>query len=341
MGEEDGGSGLEVRRDVALVDALLDVVGQEDGDELRAAHGLGEGLDGEPGVLGGRPGRAPVAQPDLDVDAGVAQVERVRVALAAVAEDGDLAVQEIDVAFAVDGCCHGVPFGTSGVRVEVGARGPWTRGRGRCGPCGRALEAVRAESSSKESSCSGDPTTSKMIESGPRSATRASKTSARAISSARRLGGRVDLDERELALDRLAGLERRDAEDVHELVHLLLDLLERLGGAVDVSVMRETSWRSVGPTARLSMLKPRRANMFETRASAPGRFSTRTETRVRHASTRLLGPSNSMHVGRGRARRDHREALLLGIAARVDDGRPPAGERLLRGRARARPRSRR
>src|SRR5439155_1760269 len=43
------------------------------------------------------------------------------------------------------------------------------------------------------------------------------------------------------------------------------------------SVMRETSGRSVGPTARLSMLKPRRANIVEIRASAPGLSSTSTE----------------------------------------------------------------
>src|SRR4029453_9468566 len=42
-----------------------------------------------------------------------------------------------------------------------------------------------------------------------------------------------DADECELALDSLAGLERRDAQDVHEVVHLLLDLLELAGRAVD------------------------------------------------------------------------------------------------------------
>ena len=88
-----------------------------------------------------------------------------------------------------------------------------------------------------------------------------------------------DLDQRELALDRLARLELADPEDVDELVHLLLDLLQRvlLAGSTR-SVIRETSGRSVGPTARLSMLNPRRANIVETRASAPGLFSRRTES---------------------------------------------------------------
>src|SRR5579862_904807 len=44
---------------------------------------------------------------------------------------------------------------------------------------------------------------------------------------------RRHLHEHELALDRLAGDELRDAEHVHELVHLLLYLLERARLAVD------------------------------------------------------------------------------------------------------------
>ena len=102
VGEEQRRARLEIRRDLALVDALLHVVGEEDGDELGAAHRLGERLDRQAGLLGGRPGRAPFAQPDLDVDARVAQVERVGVTLAAVAEDGHLAGEEVEVAFAVD-----------------------------------------------------------------------------------------------------------------------------------------------------------------------------------------------------------------------------------------------
>src|SRR5919201_75641 len=47
------------------------------------------------------------------------------------------------------------------------------------------------------------------------------------------LGGSGDRDQRQLALDRLAGLELADAQDVDELVHLLLDLLERMTLAVD------------------------------------------------------------------------------------------------------------
>ena len=48
------------------------------------------------------------------------------------------------------------------------------------------------------------------------------------MSSPRFAAGAVDLEQRELALDRLVRLELADAQDVDELVHLLLDLLERV-----------------------------------------------------------------------------------------------------------------
>jgi hypothetical protein len=78
-GEEDRGSGLEVRLDLALEDALLHVVGKEDGDELRALDRGRDGLHGQARFFGGRPRVAPEAQSDLDVHAGIAQVQRVRV----------------------------------------------------------------------------------------------------------------------------------------------------------------------------------------------------------------------------------------------------------------------
>ena len=93
-------------------------------------------------------------------------------------------------------------------------------------PCGRT-------SSSNESISSGCPTISNTIASVPRSATRASNACESAISSPRFDGGRRHLEQRELPLDRLVRLELAHAEDVDELVHLLLDLLERMLLAVD------------------------------------------------------------------------------------------------------------
>ncbi len=82
----------------------LHLIGQEQRDDLRVADGFGDGADGEAGLLGRGAGRAALAEADLDVDAGVVQVESVRVALAPVADDGDLAGEQVEVAFAVDRC---------------------------------------------------------------------------------------------------------------------------------------------------------------------------------------------------------------------------------------------
>ena len=54
-------------------------------------------------------------------------------------------------------------------------------------------------------------------------------------------------------------------------------------------VIRETSGFSVGPTAREWMLKPRRENSEDTRASTPGLFSTSTDSVWRDKGFLLLG----------------------------------------------------
>ena len=78
------------------------------------------------------------------------------------------------------------------------------------------------------------------------SATRAPATWLSATSSARRSAGDGDGDQRELALDRLVGAQLGDAQHVDELVHLLLDLLERVLAAVDAQCQP----RDVGPLGR-------------------------------------------------------------------------------------------
>ena len=117
--EQHRGARLEVRRDVLVPHALLHVVGDEHRHHLRAANGVGDGARVEPGVLGRGARAAAVAQADLHLDAGVVEVERVRVALAAEADDGDLAVEEGEIAVAVDGRHRVVSF--SWVRRERAA----------------------------------------------------------------------------------------------------------------------------------------------------------------------------------------------------------------------------
>ena len=108
--EEDGRAVGEVRRDLLRVHVRLHLVGQQHATSCAPRDGLGAVRDGEPGLLGACPRRAALAQPDHDLDARVVQVQRVRVALAAVAEDGDLAGEQLDVAVAVDGCHVEGPF---------------------------------------------------------------------------------------------------------------------------------------------------------------------------------------------------------------------------------------
>ena len=93
-------------------------------------------------------------------------------------------------------------------------------------PCGRA-------SSWKASSSSGVPVSSNVTVSAPRSTTRPLKASEVEISSARRSGRRAHLEQEQLPLDRLFRLQLGDAEHVHELVDLLLDLLQRVVLGVD------------------------------------------------------------------------------------------------------------
>jgi hypothetical protein len=109
VGEEQCGARSQVRRDVGLVDRGLDLVRKQKRDDLRVGGRLGDRADREPGLFGGSPRPAALPEPDLDVDAGVVQVQGVCVALAAVANNRDLAVEEAEVAFAVNRC-HGTSF---------------------------------------------------------------------------------------------------------------------------------------------------------------------------------------------------------------------------------------
>jgi len=87
--EQQCRAGLDVRLDRFLVQRRLHHVRRQYGDQIGALHGVG--WLGHLEAIGLRlvPGRAVRAQADHDVEAGVAQVQRVRAALAAVAEHGD------------------------------------------------------------------------------------------------------------------------------------------------------------------------------------------------------------------------------------------------------------
>ncbi len=89
---------LEVGRDFGVVDAGHGLVRQQHHHHVGALNGVGDVLDGVTGAFGLGPRRAFAAQTDGHLDARILEVGRVRVALAAVTDDGDaLALDEGEV----------------------------------------------------------------------------------------------------------------------------------------------------------------------------------------------------------------------------------------------------
>ena len=92
--EEERRARLEVRRDLVAEERGLRAVRDEHRHDLRARTASATSLHRQARLLGGRARGAVGPQADHDLDAGVGEVERVRVALAAVAEHRDLSRQE-------------------------------------------------------------------------------------------------------------------------------------------------------------------------------------------------------------------------------------------------------
>jgi len=93
---------LDVRLDLFLVHLGVVLVGQQDHDDVGALDRLADVGDLEPAFLRLVPGSAALAQPYRHLDPGLLQVLRVRVALRAVADDGDLlALDEREVGILV------------------------------------------------------------------------------------------------------------------------------------------------------------------------------------------------------------------------------------------------
>ena len=90
VAEDQGVAGGDVGLDLLGVQLPLDVVGGEDHDDVGLLHRLGGGEHAQALGLGLGPALRALGQADADVDARVAQGQRVGVALAAVAEDRDV-----------------------------------------------------------------------------------------------------------------------------------------------------------------------------------------------------------------------------------------------------------
>ena len=91
VSEEQRITVLEIRLDVVFEDVGLRGVGRQQHDDVGPLGDLGGGVHVE-ALLGDlRPGLRALLQPDLHLDARIAQAQRVRMALAAIADDADLA----------------------------------------------------------------------------------------------------------------------------------------------------------------------------------------------------------------------------------------------------------
>jgi hypothetical protein len=103
MGEHQGGTVLHVAGEMIAIDVGLDLVGREHHDHIGPFRGLRDLHHGKLLALRllGRARALPKGDRDV-LHARIAKIERMRMALAAIADDGDLlALDEIDVGIPV------------------------------------------------------------------------------------------------------------------------------------------------------------------------------------------------------------------------------------------------
>ena len=109
MSEGDGGARLDVRFDIVGPDGALVLIGSQNHDDVGLGGGFRNGLDFQTLLLGVLDRLGGRAQADDDVDAGIAQVQRMGVALGTVTDDGNLLAfedREIAVVLIPDLCSH-------------------------------------------------------------------------------------------------------------------------------------------------------------------------------------------------------------------------------------------
>ncbi len=93
-----------VGRDLFVIQVGLNVIGDQDHDDVGGLGGFGDGHDFEAGGFGLGPRFAAGIEPDHDVHAGIAKVQRMGVALASISDNGDdapIQVVQIPVFFVV------------------------------------------------------------------------------------------------------------------------------------------------------------------------------------------------------------------------------------------------
>ncbi len=127
MPEEQRVAVFELRLDLVLEDVGLRSVGRQKHDHVGPLGDLGGGVDVE-ALLGDLvPRLRTLAQSDLHLDTGVAQAQRVRVPLAAVPDDADLATlddRQVRVVVVEHLNCHSQFLFCLGYLPPVILRGP-------------------------------------------------------------------------------------------------------------------------------------------------------------------------------------------------------------------------
>gem|GEM_PF-6383272 len=109
MSEGDSGSRLDVRLNIVGPDGALILIRSQNHDDVGFSGGFRNGLDFQTLLLGVLDRLGGRAQADDDVDAGIAQVQRMGVALGTVTDDGNLLAfedREIAVVLIPNLCSH-------------------------------------------------------------------------------------------------------------------------------------------------------------------------------------------------------------------------------------------
>ena len=93
VGKRESSAGFEVGSDMLAEGGGLLFIRDQDHHDIRLGRGFSYGCDFQAGCFGFGPGFAALVQADGDIDAAFLQVERVGMALAAVTDNGDFAVE--------------------------------------------------------------------------------------------------------------------------------------------------------------------------------------------------------------------------------------------------------
>src|SRR5262245_37756535 len=262
------------RRDLVLVDLRALLVGDEHHDDVGLTRRCGRIHHPQADGLGLPPGRAVGAQADPDVTAAVAQVERVRMPLAAVPDDGDLLAPDgvqgrvlvvVDVHAA-----RSLSF-PSIVRSRV-PRNIATR------PVRTiSLMPIGFRSSISASILSSVPVTSMTYERRDTSMILPRKMSTMLTISPRDRSSTATFTSTSWRSTWAVSVKSMTLMTAISLFSCFSICSSTWSSPRVTSVMRETVGSMVSATERLSMLKPRPLKSPATRARTPNSFSTRME----------------------------------------------------------------